>query len=122
EDKKRHEEIQTKNQLDSLVYNTEKTINENKDKVDAEQIKPLEGALASAKKALESGELESMKKELENLNQVSHKLAELMYKASASSAQGSETQAGEQSAGNGGGTQPNAKPDDVIDAEFKDVN
>ena len=81
EDKKKFEEVQARNQLDSLVYNTEKLMTENKDKLPENEVKPLEDALAAAKKALESGDLEAMKKETENLNQASHKLAEVMYKA-----------------------------------------
>lgn len=121
EDKKRHEEIQTRNQLDSLVYNTEKMLNENKEKIPAETLKPVEDAVAAAKKALETNQYEAMKKELENLTQASHKLAEAMYKATgqAPGAPGSQP---EQEKSAEGPTNGSGKKDDVIDAEYKDVN
>ena len=80
EDKKRREEIDTRNQADSLIYQTEKTLNEHKDKLPESDRKPLEEALEKAKKALESNNAEEIKKEMENLTQASHKLAEVMYK------------------------------------------
>ena len=118
EDKKRRADIEIKNQLDSMIYNTEKTLNENKDKLEAADIGNLETALASAKKALEGADTEVMKKETETLTAASHKLAEAMYKAS-QTAQASG-QATDASAGSAQAGAP--KADDVIDAEFKDVN
>jgi molecular chaperone DnaK len=119
EDKKKHEEIQARNQLDSMVYNTEKLLNENKDKIPEDSRKPVEEAIASAKKALEGGDVSLMKSELEKMNQASHKMAEAMYKATGA-AQGSSGNGSDQTPGgeaNGSGK----KPDDVIDAEYKDV-
>jgi molecular chaperone DnaK len=78
--------------------------------------KPLEEALASAKKALELNQVDEMKKELENLTQASHKLAEAMYKSTAGAQPGAGPQTGEKEPTNG-----SAKKDDVIDAEYKDV-
>ncbi|MCB0327673.1 MAG: molecular chaperone DnaK [Bdellovibrionales bacterium] len=116
EDKKRREQIDTKNQLDSIIYNTEKTLSENKDKLTDEDRKPLETAIETAKKALESDDVEQMKKEIENINGLAHKMAEKMYKAS--SAGQSQEPSPEQGATNGS-TPPK---EDVIDVEHQDVN
>ncbi|MEZ4704229.1 MAG: molecular chaperone DnaK [Bdellovibrionota bacterium] len=119
EDKKRREQIDTKNQLDSIIYSTEKTLSENKDKLSEEDTKPLTQALETAKKTLESQDVELMKKEIETINQLAHKMAEKMYKAtSADQAQGTETDSAHTHPGNG----TNPPKDDVIDVEHQDVN
>lgn len=122
EDKKKREEISTKNQLDSMIYSTEKTLNENKDKLPKDKVETLEAALASGKKTLESGDVEAMKKEIENITQISHKMAEDMYKAT--QAQGAQpgAQASTEGADATGGPTPPRSGDDVIDVEHKDLN
>ena len=84
EDRKRREEIEAKNRLDSLIYSTEKSFNENKSKLDPGEISNFESALADAKKALETGGTENMNQAAERLQQASHKLAEAMYQGAAS--------------------------------------
>tara|TARA_B100000315_G_scaffold59856_2_gene54300 strand:- start:10640 stop:12547 length:1908 start_codon:yes stop_codon:yes gene_type:complete len=113
DDKKRREEIEIRNQADSLIYQTEKTFNEHKDKLPENDRKPLEEAIEKAKKALESNNTEEIKKEMENLTQVSHKLAEVMYKQQSEPASPGQTPPG---------TDQGKKPsgDDVVDAEFED--
>ncbi len=118
EDKKRREQVDTRNQLDTLIYTTEKTLNENKDKLPSADIQSLEEALKEAKKELESEETERMRSAIENLTQSSHKLAESMYK-SASAGQAEQPPPG------GEPTQQeppkdSKKDEDVIDAEFED--
>ncbi len=113
EDKKRREEIETRNQADSLIYQTEKTLNEQKDKLPESDRKPLEEALEKAKKALESNNAEEIKKEMENLTQASHKLAEVMYKQ-----QSEPPSSGQAPPGADQGKKPSG--DDVVDAEFED--
>jgi molecular chaperone DnaK len=113
EDRKRREEIETRNQADSLIYQTEKTLNEHKDKLPESDRKPLEEALEKAKKALESNNAEEIKKEMENLTQASHKLAELMYKQ-----QSEPPSSGQAPPGADQGKKPSG--DDVVDAEFED--
>ncbi|MEE9165683.1 MAG: molecular chaperone DnaK [Nitrospinota bacterium] len=113
EDKKRREEVETRNQADSLIYQTEKTLNEHKDKLPESDRKPLEEALEKAKKALESNNTEEIKKEMENLTQASHKLAEVMYKQQSEPASSGQTPPGA-----GQGKKPSG--DDVVDAEFED--
>ncbi|MDD5243794.1 MAG: molecular chaperone DnaK [Syntrophorhabdaceae bacterium] len=116
EDKKKKEDINQRNQLDNIIYQTEKTINDNKDKVSAEDIKPIEDALAPAKDALKSGESERIKRAIEDLTKVSHKFAEILYKKTAQST--SQGPGQEQTRSSQGGQK---RDDDVVDAEFEDV-
>jgi len=113
EDRKRREEIEAKNRLDSLVYAAEKSFNENKGKLSPADVSNFEAALADAKKALETGGSEAMNSAAERLQQASHKLAEAMYQGAASSAS-SGPEAGSSSA-------PKSKEDEVIDAEYVDT-
>jgi molecular chaperone DnaK len=126
EDKKQKEKAEARNQLDSLVYTTEKTMTEHKDKLGDADRGPIDAALEKAKKVLEQSEgaeAEEMKAVAEELTQASHKIAELMYQ------QAAQQQAAEQQAAGGDGDPGEAgsagggKPDDdVIDAEYEDAN
>src|SRR6059036_3383810 len=78
EDKARREEIEAKNQLDSLVYNVEKMLNENRDKISGSDVSNLESAITDARKAMEQGGTDNLKRATENLTKASHKLAEVM--------------------------------------------
>ena len=82
EDKKRREAIELKNQGENLAYQTEKTLKEYGEKVSADVRGNIESALNNLRDALKSDDADRIKKTMENLNQVSHKLAEEMYKAS----------------------------------------
>lgn len=116
EDKKKKEDINQRNQLDNIIYQTEKTINDNKEKMSADDIKPIEDALGPAKDALKSGESERIKRAIEDLTKASHKFAEILYKKTAqSTSQG----AGQEQARSSQGGQK--RDDDVVDAEFEDV-
>ncbi|OPY78038.1 MAG: Chaperone protein DnaK [Syntrophorhabdus sp. PtaU1.Bin058] len=115
EDRKKKEDINQRNQLDNIIYQTEKTINDNKDKLSADDIKPIEDALGPAKDALKSGESERIKRAIEDLTKVSHKLAETLYKKTAQTSQGP----GQEQARSSQGGQK--RDDDVVDAEFEDV-
>jgi molecular chaperone DnaK len=81
EDKARREEIDAKNQLDSMVYNIEKMLKEHGDKISGSERGDVENALADAKKAIEGGDKAQMDSAREKLTAASHKLAEQMYKA-----------------------------------------
>lgn len=117
DDKKKRELIEAKNQADSLVYSTEKSLKDNGDKVDAETKANIEAALAELKKVVEGDDVEAINKAVEALAQASHKLAEAMY---------AEAQAGAGEAGAagaaGGATEEPAADDDVVDAEFEEVD
>ncbi|HSE62736.1 MAG TPA: molecular chaperone DnaK [Thermoanaerobaculia bacterium] len=115
EDRKRREEIEARNRLDSLVYSTEKTFNENRDKLDPSEASSFESAVADAKKALESGNAQTMKDAGERLQQASHRLAEAIYKG-----------AGAGAGAGAGGPRPSepqgtGKEDEVIDTEYVDT-
>jgi molecular chaperone DnaK len=114
EDKKRREEIESKNRLDSLIYSTEKSFSENKGKLDPGEISNFESALADAKKALEAGGADNMNRAAERLQQASHKLAEAMYR-------GAAPQQGSAASGAAGASQPSGKEDEVIDTEYVDT-
>ena len=125
-DKQRREAIDSRNQLDSLIYSTEKTIKDNKEKLAEEDIKAAEDAVAEAKKSLEGEEpdVEQIKAQIEALTQASHTLAQKMYtetEAGGESGPGGSPESGE--GGEGGGEDGAGKTDeDVVDAEFEDVS
>jgi len=109
EDKKKRELIEARNQADGLVYTTEKALSEHGDKVDDETKSGIENALAELKKAMEGDDADAIRQKTETLAQASHKLAEFMYKQA--------QQEGEAAAGSA-----EKKDDDVVDAEFEDVD
>ena len=122
-DKERREKIDVKNQLDSVIYSTEKTIKENKDKLPEDDVKAAEEALEEAKKHLE-GEADEMKAQLEKVNEIAHKLASAMYAQSQpAGGAGPEggPEGGPQGSGDAGGGEQ-GKDDDVVDAEFEDIS
>ncbi|MBW2519762.1 MAG: Hsp70 family protein, partial [Deltaproteobacteria bacterium] len=111
EDKKKRELIEARNQADGLVYTTEKAIKEHGDKIGEDDRKKIETALDDLKKAIEGSDAEEIKSKTEALATASHKLAEAMYQ---------QTQ---EEANESGDSQPSAKPsDDVVDAEFEEVD
>ena len=118
-DKAKAEAAQTRNNLDNLVYQTEKLVNENGSKLPAGDVDSIKVAVADAKKVLEnkSSSAEELKAAFDKLQAASHKLSEALYKTGA-------TPGGQQpgaDAGAAGGTETKSG-DDVIDADFKDVN
>jgi len=124
EDKKKKEGIEARNQLDSLIYTTEKTLNENKDALDEASRGNLETAIEKAKKAMESDNVDEIKTATEELTTASHKLAEAMY-AKASQQQGAEGAAGPgpdaASGGQAGNSSASDDGEDVVDADFEEV-
>ncbi len=116
EDKKRKQEIELRNHLDNLVYTTEKTLNESKDKLSADDIRPVEDAISAAREAIKAGDTDRITKASDELTKASHKLAETLYKKTSASGPGQGPQ------GPGQGPQGGSKgDDDVVDAEFEDV-
>lgn len=113
EDKKHKDEIEVRNQTDSLAYSTEQTLKDLGDKVPADQKKAAEDAVAEAKKALEGQDIEAIKAAGEKLQEVGHKLAEIVYSnAQQASAQQPQGAADAQQ-------QPQ---DDVVDADYEVVD
>ena len=125
EDKERRKKVEARNQLDTLTYQTEKTYEENKEKLSAEVKGQMEEALADAKKALEGEDTDAMEAAVEKLNQVAHKLAEAMYQTEGAQAgaPGGAQPGGPQPGGPeaGGQSADSADDDEVIDAEYVDV-
>ncbi len=111
EDKKRKDMVEAKNNGDSLLYATEKSLKEVGDKVDDETKKKVETGMESLKKALEGDDLEAIKSATEELTTASHKLAEIMY------SQASQEQPGAAP----GADAAQEEDDDVVDADFEEV-
>jgi molecular chaperone DnaK len=118
EDKKKRELAEARNNLDSLIYTTEKSLGEYGDKIDASEKKAIEEAIEAAKKAMESNEISTIKSASDNLTQTSHKLAEAMYAKASQAAEGpqAETAQGQES---GAGTKE--AEEEVVDADFEEV-
>ncbi len=118
EDKHKREEVEARNQLDNLVYSTDKTLTENRDKLAASDISGADEALTAARKELAGSDPAAMRAASEKLQQAAHKLAEAIYRQASQTAQpGAET------------AEPGAPPpetgaskDGVIDAEYVDVD
>ena len=118
DDKLRRELIETRNQLDSLVYSTEKTMNELGDKVTADDKATLDTALEDAKAKLESENVDELKAAMEALTQASHKLSEQVYQqASQENASANGAEAGAESSSDDSGSDD----EDVVDADFEEV-
>jgi len=119
DDVKKREEIEARNRLDGLVYQMEKTVNENREKVGA-VAGDVETAIAEARKALAEGGVEKLNEAFNQLQTASHKLAEALYQQTATS--GTETTAEDQASAAGASTAGGAGEDNVIDAEYVDVD
>jgi molecular chaperone DnaK len=114
DDKKKRELVETRNQADTLIYSTEKTLRDMGDKVDQSTKSDIEAQIAKVKSTIESDDKNAIQKETDALMQLSHKLAEEAYKRSA----GGQTEAG----GAAGESQQQKKSDDdVVDADFEEV-
>ncbi len=110
-DKKRRDAVEAKNQGESLVHSTEKSLSEYGDKVSADDKKAIEDALASLKTSLESDDAEDIKAKTQTLAEASMKLGQAMYEA----AQAAET-------GSAGGSEEAASNDDVVDADYEEID
>lgn len=110
EDKKRKDEIEVRNQVDSLAYSTEQTVKDLGDKVPEDQKKAVEEAVSEARTALDGSDIEAIKKAGEKLTEVGQKLAEIVY---------ADAQA--QTAGNNDAASNSPEPD-VVDADYEVVD
>jgi molecular chaperone DnaK len=126
EDKKKLAEIEARNILDNRVYQIEKLISENREKLSESDIKPVEEAVASAKSALAGGVLEQIQSATQQLERASHTLAETLYKTAQASGAGAGASGAPQGGGpTDGGPQQGSTPPppgEVIDAEYVDVD
>jgi len=113
-DKKKREDVDARNQADSIVFSTEKSLKEHGDKVSAEEKKAIETGVADLKEALKGANIEDIKKKTQNLIQVSMKLGEAIYKS----------QQKDQPKDDKANKDPKDKSDEkenVVDADFEDV-
>jgi molecular chaperone DnaK len=116
DDKKRREEIELRNQADALIYNTERMIKDNREKIPVVEIKRAEEAGEECKKAVESKDISKIKKTMEDLQQATFKISEALYKA-----------AGPKEGPSAGAEEPpkeeekKKKDEKVVDAEFEET-
>ena len=113
EDKKQKDEIEVRNQTDSLCYGAEQTLKDLGDKVPADQKKEVEDAIAEAKKVLEGTDIDAIKAAGEKLTEASQKLAQIVY---------STTDEGAAAAGQPGAGAASNGGDDVVDADYEVVD
>ena len=116
DDRKAKDGIEARNRADSMIYNIEKTLKENRDKVSADEAKNIEQAIEETKAAMTGGDADKLNAATDKLTAASHKLAEAMYKASSQT-----PPPGADGAGASGGKAHDKPKDDVVDAEFVDV-
>jgi len=120
EDKKRRETIDARNHADQLVYSLEKLLRDNKDKVPAEEAEKIQHEIENTKKAIESDDIDRIRKAAEDLANASHKLTELMYRQAGpqpGAGPGGPSGAEQPSSGGNGRS---AEDGEVIDAEVVD--
>ncbi len=108
EDKKKKEKIEVRNQADSLVYQTEKTLKEAEDKINKEDVEKVNAEVEKLKKAIEADNLDDMKKGVEDLTNAFHAISQQMYQQGAAGAEENPQDQG-------------SKDENVVDADYEDV-
>jgi molecular chaperone DnaK len=122
EDHKKRELIEARNQADTLIYTTQKTLADLGDKVDAATKSNIETHIAALKTAMEGTEMEAIKQKSEELMKASHKLAEQMYAKTGAAGPGAEQAAGAGAgAAHGHGEKAKKPEEEVVEAEFEEV-
>jgi molecular chaperone DnaK len=115
--------VEARNRLDNLVYQTDKIIKENREKLAEADVKAGEEAVEEARRALTEGGVDKLNAAVENLTKVSHRIAETMYKAQQSAASAGAGAAGSAAGqGQASGDGKSSGQSDVVDAEFVDVD
>ena len=115
EDRKRRQDAELRNNADNLVYQTEKLLRENRDKLPKDLVDTVEARISDLKGALErKASADEVRRAMDELTRASHKIAEKLYEAAGTAAQGSSAQAG------GGAAKEAKKEEDVVDAEFEE--
>ncbi|HTZ72615.1 MAG TPA: molecular chaperone DnaK [Candidatus Aquilonibacter sp.] len=125
EDKQRISEVDARNRLDNMVYQTEKLIKENREKLSDADAKAAEEAIEEGRRALNEGKLDQLNAAIESLTKASHRIAETLYKsqqAAGASAAGNAGPGGPSGTAGAGGQQKPGGQGDVVDAEFVDVD
>ena len=119
EDKARREVVELKNRAENLVYNMEKLIKDNREKLSADSVRNLEEAIKEVNTAREGQDRDAIKSAMDRLEQASHKAAEELYRASGTPGQPPGGQPGQPQPSAAPGSQATPKKDDVVDAEFR---
>ena len=119
EDRRKRERIEARNQLDSLIYTTEKSLKDHRNDVDPTTASNIEAALERAKKAMESEDTGVTRAAIDELTQVSHKLAEAMYARVAKEQAGAKDKDAQPEGGRGNGQAQDRE--NVVDADFEEV-
>jgi len=125
EDRSQRDQIEARNRADAMVYNVEKTLKEHRSKISDGDARDIEAAIEETKKAIGENDVTKLNAATDKLTAASHKLAEAMYKASSQPSAGEAAGSAAGAGGNGaaGGQDGQSKPkDDVVDAEFVDVD
>ena len=120
EDRKRKDTVEARNQLDSLIYQTEKSLKEHGGDLEGSIKDNIDAALKKAKEVLDGQDADAMRKAAEELSQSSHKLAEAMY-AKASQQQAAHKKDSDNDGEKGGSADSGNKKEDVVDADFTEV-
>jgi len=113
--------IDARNQADSLAYQVEKTVNDNREKVAVGDLSRIEASIAALRKVAQGDDLAAIRKATEELQQASHAMAEQLYKAQGSQAQGAEGSQGSQGSRGAQGARSAHGAADVKDAEVVDA-
>ena len=121
EDRVRQEQVELRNRADAMIYSTENTLKEHREKINAEEAKTIEDAIAETRQAVQGSDLDTIAAAIEKLTKASHKLAEVMYSAASAAQPGA---AGAEPGADGKDPSADGEPkkDDVVDAEFVDVD
>jgi molecular chaperone DnaK len=118
EDESRRQLIDVRNQADSLAYQVEKTLNDNRGKLPAGEVAKIESALADLKTAAAGDNVAAITAALETLQRASHAVAEQLYKGAA---QGSGSGGGSQGTGRSNANEGQVKEGEVVDAEYAET-
>jgi molecular chaperone DnaK len=119
EDKKRREEVEARNKAESLCWQTEKILDESRDKLTSDDVASVRERIAAVREAIPGGDVETINRKVEELTKATHKLAEAMYRNVGTSGGAEAPPPDEKAAGGGNGSKP-AGAGEVIDAEFEE--
>jgi molecular chaperone DnaK len=126
EDKAKRELIDARNQADSLAYQVEKTVNENRDKIAVGDLSRIDAAIAEVRKVAQSDDLAAITRTMDDLQRASHAIAEQLYKQSSQGSTGSEGSTGstgsQGATGSRGAASHDVKDGEVVDAEYAETS
>ena len=123
EDQKKRDEVEARNRADAMIYSTENTLKEHRDKISEDDAKQIETAIEATKQAVQQGDPEAINSAVDNLTQASHKLAEAMYKSADTPEDGAGAAPPDGTPGaDGASAGAEDNKEDAVDAEFVDVD